>query len=772
MGEGEDGYFHNYPKHVFLILANEFCERFSYYGMKAFLVLYLTDALNFDDNTATAIYHSFVVLCYFTPLLGAMIADGWLGKFKTILYISLIYIAGMIIMTITAIPFNGYYVVWAPFIGLVLIAFGTGGIKPNVSAFGGDQFSPEQARQKISFFSLFYMSINIGSLLSTIITPLIRGYVYCFDDNCYSLAFGIPAILMIVAELVFASGYKLYTRIPPGESILKNLFGCIGTAIGRRCHCCCAKKVEYKDDSSSEGGEEKTPMTKKKRHWLDYAAPDYDEQFISDVKDVLRVAWLFLPLPVFWALFDQQGSRWTLQATQMNGDVGGFIVLPDMIQVLNPLLVVILVPLFESLIYPCMDKLHIPNRALQRMGVGMIFAATAFLLAGFLQMAIDQDFPPGIPAGHAKFQFVNPSSCPVNVRGTLMDQEYDQNMDPFKNTPYMNVKVANYSFEVTWDKTCVGLDSPRWMNFTTKFEENVAYQLFTDENDYDVHTYIQTILEPTGGSESTVRFYNALDRTVDLKMTTVNTNQEKDPRELGLVENQTVSKYEEIILFNYDVWVNFPFEDGNETVYNISKPVPEEVYSQNGAVYVVILHYVNATSKDLLSITQLMEIPPWTTSIFLQVPQYFLITTGEVLFSVTGLSFAYSQAAPSMKSILTAIWLMTVAIGNVVVVIVAETGSAMSQMAEFFLFSGLMYVTTVVFAIMTMFYTYVDRNDWGAQPMEAEMKIGEINEALELHDDKIKIDLDDSEKAKELAEKKEDIENEYELPEEDLDIKL
>lgn len=93
-------------------------------------------------------------------------------------------------------------------------------------------------------------------------------------------------------------------------------------------------------------------------------------------------------------------------------------------------------------------------------------------------------------------------------------------------------------------------------------------------------------------------------------------------------------------------------------------------------------------------------------------------------------------------------------------------------MAEFFLFSGLMYVTTVVFAIMTMFYTYVDRNDWGAQPMDAELKIGEINEALELHDDKIKIDLDDSEKAKELAEKKEDIENEYELPEEDLDIKL
>uniref|UniRef100_A0A3B4B4Z8 Solute carrier family 15 member 2 n=1 Tax=Periophthalmus magnuspinnatus TaxID=409849 RepID=A0A3B4B4Z8_9GOBI len=166
----------NYPTSICFIVVNEFCERFSYYGMKAVLTLYFLSYLHWDKDLSTAIYHAFSSLCYFTPILGAIIADSWLGKFKTIIYLSIVYVIGHVVKSVGAIPTVGdtnmhISVHDLSMIGLILIAFGTGGIKPCVAAFGGDQFD-EEHRQK--FFSVFYMSINAGSLLSTIITPILR----------------------------------------------------------------------------------------------------------------------------------------------------------------------------------------------------------------------------------------------------------------------------------------------------------------------------------------------------------------------------------------------------------------------------------------------------------------------------------------------------------------------------------------------------------------------------------------------------------------------
>ncbi|NWH98947.1 S15A1 protein, partial [Tichodroma muraria] len=198
-----------FPLSIFFIVINEFCERFSYYGMKAVLTLYFTRFLHWEDNFATAIYHTFVALCYLTPILGAIIADSWLGKFKTILYLSIVYTIGQAVLSVGSISeltnpngsSNNLAVnIALSMVGLVLIALGTGGIKPCVSAFGGDQFEDEQEKQRSTFFSLFYLSINAGSLLSTLVTPTIRGKVTCLlTIECYPLAFGVPAILMAVA---------------------------------------------------------------------------------------------------------------------------------------------------------------------------------------------------------------------------------------------------------------------------------------------------------------------------------------------------------------------------------------------------------------------------------------------------------------------------------------------------------------------------------------------------------------------------------------------
>ncbi|XP_010285496.1 PREDICTED: solute carrier family 15 member 1-like, partial [Phaethon lepturus] len=289
-----------YPLSIFFIVINEFCERFSYYGMRAVLVLYFKYFLQWDDNLSTAIYHTFVALCYLTPILGALIADSWLGKFKTIVSLSIVYTIGQVIMSVSSIndltdhnqdgsPDNVSVHIALSMIGLILIALGTGGIKPCVAAFGGDQFEDDQEKQRTRFFSIFYLSINAGSLLSTIITPILRAQECGIHSKqrCYPLAFGVPAALMAVALVVFITGSRMYKKVKPQGNVMIQVSKCIGFAIKNRFR---HRSKEFP----------------KRDHWLDWASEKYDKRLIAQTKMVLKVLFLYIPLPMFWALFDQQ----------------------------------------------------------------------------------------------------------------------------------------------------------------------------------------------------------------------------------------------------------------------------------------------------------------------------------------------------------------------------------------------------------------------------------------------------------------------------------
>lgn len=145
----------------------------------AILVLYMTGKLNFDERTAIVYFHTFTMIIYFTCVFAALISDVWLGKFKTILYFSIVYCSGSLIMVVGAIPHLDISTVVCLNIALILIAIGNGGIKPCVSAFAGDQFKmPEQSAYMATFFSLFYTSINVGTLVSTTVTPVPRAKVH------------------------------------------------------------------------------------------------------------------------------------------------------------------------------------------------------------------------------------------------------------------------------------------------------------------------------------------------------------------------------------------------------------------------------------------------------------------------------------------------------------------------------------------------------------------------------------------------------------------
>ncbi|XP_077055453.1 solute carrier family 15 member 1b [Siphateles boraxobius] len=669
-----------YPVSIFFIVVNEFCERFSYYGMKAVLVLYFKYFIGWDNNFSTTIYHTFVALCYLTPIMGAIIADSWLGKFKTIVYLSIVYTIGQVIMAVSAIhditdlnrdgvPDNMTFHIALSMLGLILIALGTGGIKPCVAAFGGDQFEDHQEKQRSTFFSIFYLSINAGSLLSTLITPILRSQdcgIYT-KRSCFPLAFGVPAALMVVALIAFVAGHGMYIMESPKGNILLQVMKCIGFAVKNR----------FKHRSK---------QYPKREHWMDWADEKYDKLLIAQVKMVLKVLFLYIPLPMFWALFDQQGSRWTLQATIMDGNFGAFIIQPDQMQIVNPVLIVIMVPIMDSAIYPLIKKCHINFTPLRRMTVGMLLAALAFVAAALLQIQIDKTVPkfPSSSETQVKFLNLKNTSLPVIVEG---------------HEPFV-VHGSDSSNEYLTLDTMNATVSVGGINTTGSFLKEMRHTVLINA-DGILATLNDTLEKPSQGLNA-IRFVNSFRSPLNI---TIKSD------ELSSLSPLEGSEYLTVSHGNADFTiVNV---DGQKCSYIMQLGF--------GSSYTVLIPSNFSFGLNCHeTIKALQEIEPNGVHMAWQIIQYFLMTCGEVVFSVTGLDFSYSQAPSNMKSVLQAGWLLTVAVGNIVVLIVAEAGSLPDQWAEYLLFASLLVAVSVIFAIMAYYYTYIDPTEIEAQFIELE----------------------------------------------------
>lgn len=208
-----------FPAGVPFIVGNEGAERFSYYGMRAILYTYLASLyvkvgeIESDASShATSVTHLFMAGVYAFPMLGAILADRLLGKFNVIFFLSLVYCAGHAVLAFAgrADAVGAYGVAeLGMYGGLALIAIGSGGIKPCVSANVGDQFSSKNAHLVPKVFQIFYFIINFGSFFSTILTPIIK------KKLGPEVAFGIPGVFMAIATLIFYLGRKRFVRLPP-----------------------------------------------------------------------------------------------------------------------------------------------------------------------------------------------------------------------------------------------------------------------------------------------------------------------------------------------------------------------------------------------------------------------------------------------------------------------------------------------------------------------------------------------------------------------------
>jgi POT family proton-dependent oligopeptide transporter len=325
------------PAGIPYILTNEAAERFAFYGMSSILVVFMTKYLLGSDGTLSAMgderakewFHLFTAAVYFTPLLGAVLSDVWLGKYRTIVIFSVVYCLGF-----AALAWDHTRVGLAA--GLVLIALGSGIIKPCVSANVGDQFGQRNKHLISKMYSWFYFSINLGACVSMLACP------WLLDKYGPGVGFGVPTVLMVFATLVFIMGRSKYVHIPPaGESVLREVL------------------------------ERET------------------------LKILARLCVIFVFVSMFFALFYQSQSAWVLQAEKMNLRWLGVNWLPAQVQFVNSFYIILMIPLFTYVIYPALNRVF-PLTPLRKIGIGMFVTAVCFIVPAWVEIEIAKGASPSI----------------------------------------------------------------------------------------------------------------------------------------------------------------------------------------------------------------------------------------------------------------------------------------------------------------------------------------------------------------------------------------
>ncbi len=416
------------PGQIKYIIGNEACERFSFYGMRNILVPFLISSVLLGylagdaerEAMAKDIFHTFVIGVYFFPLLGGWLSDRYFGKYNTVLWFSLIYCAGHACLALFESNATGFYT------GLFLIALGSGGIKPLVVSFCGDQFDQTNKSKAKLVFDAFYWIINFGSFFASLLAPLfLRHYGP-------AVAFGIPGILMFIATVIFWAGRKEYVNVPPsaadpnsfmnvvksavrfrpGEANTGSVVVWAGVAIAAAMLVLWGSAAIARMQGMAAVGWWPEQLgfvitaclalgvliaftgVGASMH-LERARGTHPDAAVDGVRAVLRILIVFALVTPFWSLFDQKASTWIIQGREM--------VIPHdtwwwpswliqdaaQMQALNPLLVMLLIPFNNIVLYPMLRRMGFEVTALKRMGWGIAISGVSWIIAGALQLWID-----------------------------------------------------------------------------------------------------------------------------------------------------------------------------------------------------------------------------------------------------------------------------------------------------------------------------------------------------------------------------------------------
>lgn len=471
-----------FPASIKYIIGNEAAERFNYYGLRAILTTFLVaqfynhsgstdpDVVAAAEATANAKTHDFVAMTYLLPMFGGMAADWFWGKYHTILWLSLVYAAGSVMLALSVsneVMFTS---------SLMLIAIGAGGIKPCVSANVGDQFDESNSHLISKAFDAFYFSINAGSVLSILLIPYLKTH---FGPV---VAFGVPAIAMLVAVFFFWLGRSKYRRVPPPKYD-NNKLVIFGTAFFSL-----LVSYLYWDTFPSiinvaikNGGTsslavlypfwEATEIAASgmgpilgcwlilvvilafifKKQWFAKpgnfiginfyalthggfakATKEYGEETIEGIKSVWRVLAVFAFIPIFWSLWDQSQSEWILQAKKMDLVWLGITWEAEQISFVNAAFILIYIPIFSMWLYPTLNKIGLKVTPLRKIGAGFVLTALSFVIIAIIQTWIDAGQTPNIIWQIVAFMVLTAGEVLISI--TCLEYAYTQAPPSMKST--------------------------------------------------------------------------------------------------------------------------------------------------------------------------------------------------------------------------------------------------------------------------------------------------------------------------------------------------
>lgn len=366
----------------------------------------------------------------------------------------------------------------------------------------------------------------------------------------------------------------------------------------------------------------------------------------------------------------------------MDGAIGSFTIKPDQVQVINPLLILVFIPLYDVAFYPLLSKVGI-RRPLQKLTLGGILAGVSFIISAILELELQKTYPVIPGSGETQLRVFNGNKCDYTVRVNINNETQFvlKSMEYFEEKYISVEKNGSIPFDATPTGTCAEIKG----DFSLIPGEAIG-NLFRGSDSFE-------FIDNPSKSRNGYPLFRVLSNTGNGKsnITFLDTDDGNFQRYTNHTEWYSLN---EIPPSNYDVFVD------NQKAGNIELKL--------GGVYTVILQEENPNvfKLNLHTITE-----PNSIHMSWIIPQYVVMTLGEVMYSVTGLEFSYSQAPGNMKSVLQAGWQLTIAVGNVVVAIVAEAKIFSSQANEFFLFAGLMFVDMLLFSILAWRYVYVDPKD-------------------------------------------------------------
>jgi len=344
------------PPGIPYILTNEAAERFAFYGATSILTIFMTNYLLgrhgqlsvMGDEPAKEWFHWFTAAVYFIPILGAIASDVWLGKFRTIIWFSLVYCVGFFILAWdhTRLGLAG---------GLILIAIGSGVIKPCVTANVGDQFGPSNKHLIERMYSWFYFFINVGAAISMWLCPIL------LDKYGPTAGFGVPAVFMVIAVAAYWLGRRKLVDVPPSRK-------------------------------------------------LDWAQTLDKEQRVT----LAKLCIIFLFVSMFFALYYQTQSAWVLQANKMNLKWLRITWLPAQMQAANSVLILAMIPAFSYGVFPALSRIRAMT-PLRKMTIGMFVTAGSFLVPIWIETQIQQGARPSIGWQFLAYVFLTVAEVLVSI---------------------------------------------------------------------------------------------------------------------------------------------------------------------------------------------------------------------------------------------------------------------------------------------------------------------------------------------------------------------